>query len=179
MAKITYANKVTLNPQPSIADENKVTDDDMNEIKDVVNTNDNNTGDLSNLATNTKSSIVEAINELKNAEVYSTTEINTGKKWIDGKPIYRTVFEYGTLPNAAGVSKNHNIINIDKIIHQEAIANNSEGMTYSLPHVAAPNMGSGMTMAMRTDKTNVYVYCSSNMTSYTAYFIIEYTKITD
>ena len=39
MAKITYANKVALNPQPSIADENKVTDADMNEIKSVVNSN--------------------------------------------------------------------------------------------------------------------------------------------
>ena len=37
MSKITYANKSALNPQPSIADENKVTDADMNEIKSVVN----------------------------------------------------------------------------------------------------------------------------------------------
>lgn len=39
MAKITYDNKVALNPQPSIADINKVTDADMNEIKQVVNEN--------------------------------------------------------------------------------------------------------------------------------------------
>lgn len=37
MAKITYADKVALNPQPSIANENKVTDSDMNEIKNSVN----------------------------------------------------------------------------------------------------------------------------------------------
>ena len=35
--KITYNNKVSLNPQPSIANENKVSDADMNEIKSVVN----------------------------------------------------------------------------------------------------------------------------------------------
>lgn len=40
MAKITWADKITLNPQPSIARENKCTDDDLNEIKQVVNTND-------------------------------------------------------------------------------------------------------------------------------------------
>ena len=39
MAKITFADKVALNPQPSIANENKVTDADMNEIKSVVNSN--------------------------------------------------------------------------------------------------------------------------------------------
>lgn len=37
MSKITYANKSALNPQPSIAEENKVTDANMNEIKSVVN----------------------------------------------------------------------------------------------------------------------------------------------
>ena len=37
MAKITYTDKVALNPQPSIANENKVSDADMNEIKNSVN----------------------------------------------------------------------------------------------------------------------------------------------
>lgn len=68
MAKITYTNKVALNPQPSIARENKVIDDDMNEIKTVVNTN---------------AGVCD----------YSTSETSTGKTWIDGKPIYRIVIE--------------------------------------------------------------------------------------
>lgn len=37
LSKITYDTKVALNPQPDIANENKVTDADMNEIKSVVN----------------------------------------------------------------------------------------------------------------------------------------------
>jgi len=41
MAQITYANKVKLNDDPNIPDINKVTDDDMNEIKSIVNGNDN------------------------------------------------------------------------------------------------------------------------------------------
>lgn len=40
MAQITYNDKVALNENPNIPDENKVTDDDMNEIKNVVNGND-------------------------------------------------------------------------------------------------------------------------------------------
>lgn len=35
--KITYDNKVSLNPQPSVANVNKCTDSDLNEIKNVVN----------------------------------------------------------------------------------------------------------------------------------------------
>ena len=40
MAKITYDDKVYLNENASIAEINKVTDDNMNEIKSVVNEND-------------------------------------------------------------------------------------------------------------------------------------------
>lgn len=64
MAKITWTNKTALNPQPSVARENKCTDDDLNEIKSVVNTNDDNVGNLADLDTTDKSSIVNAVNEL-------------------------------------------------------------------------------------------------------------------
>lgn len=37
MAMITYDDKSTLNPQPSVANANKVTDGDMNMIKAVIN----------------------------------------------------------------------------------------------------------------------------------------------
>lgn len=51
--KITYTDKETLNEQPSIADKNKVTDDDMNEIKRVVNAGidqiDTNTTNIGNI----------------------------------------------------------------------------------------------------------------------------------
>lgn len=64
MAKITYEDKVALNENPEIALINKVTDDDLNEIKSVVNTNDDNVGVLTNLTTTDKTSAVNAINEL-------------------------------------------------------------------------------------------------------------------
>lgn len=56
--KITYTDKETLNEQPSIADKNKVSDDDMNEIKRVVN------AAIDGL---------EAIPEIKTTEVYNGT----------------------------------------------------------------------------------------------------------
>jgi hypothetical protein len=58
---ITFNNKTTLNSQPDIANENKVTASDMNEIKSVYNTE---IGDISNLIT-TATNVVGAINELK------------------------------------------------------------------------------------------------------------------
>lgn len=53
MAQITYQDKVTLNPQPSIPDINKVKDDDMNEIKSVVNANSQTSSNNFGLETNT------------------------------------------------------------------------------------------------------------------------------
>lgn len=41
MSKITYTDKVTVNENPNVADVNKVRASDMNEIKRVVNANDN------------------------------------------------------------------------------------------------------------------------------------------
>lgn len=65
MSKITYENKVALNVNSDIADINKVNASDLNEIKNVVNTNDDNMGLLSNLTTPNKSNLVSAINDVK------------------------------------------------------------------------------------------------------------------
>ena len=64
MSKITYTNKVTLNENPNVADVNKVKADDLNEIKNVVNANDDNVGDLADLKTTDVSSVVNAVNEV-------------------------------------------------------------------------------------------------------------------
>lgn len=80
MAKITFENKVALNVNSDIADVNKCNATDLNEIKEVVNTNDDNTttntnniannttsiGNLSSLNTTSKNNLVSAINEVNN-----------------------------------------------------------------------------------------------------------------
>ena len=64
MAKRTYENKVALNANSDIADINKVNASDLNEIKNVVNENDDNMGLLSNLTTPNKNNLVGAINSV-------------------------------------------------------------------------------------------------------------------
>lgn len=61
---INYSNKSDINTTATPAT-NKVVAADMNEIKTVVNTNANLQGDLSNLLIGDQSSIVNAINSLK------------------------------------------------------------------------------------------------------------------
>lgn len=81
--KLTYENKVAINENTDIPDINKVTDDDMNEIKNVVNNNDDEM-----ITINTK---------LTNANAYSTSETVVGT-WL-GKPIYRKVVQYNKTSN--------------------------------------------------------------------------------
>lgn len=91
MSKITYENKVALNVNTDIADINKVNASDLNEIKNVVNTNDDNMGLLSNLTTPSKDNLVGAINEVNNKFNYSTSEQVIGTD-ENGKPIYKRSF---------------------------------------------------------------------------------------
>lgn len=81
MAKITYENKVALNVNSDIADVNKCNATDLNEIKNVVNENDDNTtnnsnaiGNLSSLNTTNKNNLVSAINEV-NANANNLTAV--------------------------------------------------------------------------------------------------------
>lgn len=96
MAKITYDTKVTLNPQPGVANANKVTDSDMNEIKTSVNDlYDEVSGKISNTY-GTSQTVGYSQNYINGTNEYSTTEVDTGKKWTDGKAIYRRVVETTT-----------------------------------------------------------------------------------
>lgn len=52
MAKITYEDKVAVNDNPDIPDINKVNADDMNEIKNVVNGNDDMANNLKSITLN-------------------------------------------------------------------------------------------------------------------------------
>lgn len=175
MAKITYTNKVTLNPQPSIADENKVTSGDMNEIKSSVNILYDNQGDLSSLQTTTKSSLVGAVNELKSGEVYSSSEIKTNKVWIDGKPIYRKVLYDTTSRSAGNYSIAHGIQNYDEIISYKTLCYQSSSVIHD---------GSSTSALSGSERVTSY-FNDSNISIRTSWaivktiIIIEYTKTTD
>lgn len=64
MSKITYADKETLYINADVPANKKTQSSDMNEIKQVVNENDNKVGELNDLNTTDKSSMVSSINWL-------------------------------------------------------------------------------------------------------------------
>ena len=71
---------------------------DLNHIEQGIGDLNTSIGDLNTLNTTNKSSIVGAINEVYQNNVYSSDEKIIGK-WIDGKIIYKRTFNLGVLDN--------------------------------------------------------------------------------
>lgn len=106
---------------------------------------------------------------------YSTSEIKTAKRWIDGSPVYRKTVSFGALPNATAKTVAHSI-----------------GVAFLLVEpprfVAVPASGSGGIHVPYTDEANavdielivglnnVDVRTESNYSSYNGYCHLEYIK---
>lgn len=158
--KLTYANKVALNENADIPNVNKVTDDDMNEIKAVVNNNDD---DMTTINTN-----------LMNATTYSTDEIRIGT-WTDNKPLYRKVYiENNPTTGDWAYVNTDNTYNIKTYKGFYQRTNNrldtlSVGREDAMPLICTIRNNQ---IEYKIDST----YASGKIS---AYFILEYTKTTD
>ena len=109
---------------------------------------------------------------------YSTDEKLTGKYWIDGKPIYRKVIDFGPLPNTTTKGVAHGISNLSQIITLYGISYSP--MNSSWYTVPAANSVSTYCFALWCDRTNVSVKTGDDRTYQTpTYIILEYTKTTD
>lgn len=108
---------------------------------------------------------------------YSTSETVSGDTWINGKPVYRKVVEYGTLPNATLKSVAHGISNVQLFTNAEAIAY-YDGTFYPLAQASTSNLNYQISWYL--DNTNINIRtASSGFTSYQVIVILEYTKTTD
>lgn len=83
MSKITYDDKIDLHVDSSIANINKVSASDMNEIKTAVNDNADDIGDISTLTTTDKTSVVNAVNELDTDKLETSAIVNEASTETD------------------------------------------------------------------------------------------------
>lgn len=104
-------------------------------------------------------------------ETYSTDETRVGT-WIDGKPIYRKVINFGKLPNNNVKNVNHNIENMETIIDLHGVFKDS---TYQ---IKIPS-GGDYNSAIRATNTQIGISTPQNLTAFSGYIILEYTKTTD
>ena len=160
---ITYADKVALNENAGVAAINKCQAADMNEIKSVVNNNAAETGNNST--------------DIDNLQIYSTAETNTGKVWIDGKPIYRKCFNWTWPSNADNTHVSVSGLNIDKMLDMRGTLRYANGF-HNIGAYANSNYYS--LAQYNISETQVTIYGSSaNYKGRDVILIIEYTKTTD
>lgn len=108
---------------------------------------------------------------------YSTNEVNTGYKWIDGKDIYQKTIEIGTLPSSAGSKKVASGLTNVKILHYVGGAS-SNAAFFPFPNVsdnAVYNVG--CTYDYSTNEVSIQV--NGDRSAYTnCYVTLYYTKTT-
>lgn len=106
---------------------------------------------------------------------YSTSESDTGMRWIDYKPIYRKVVNFGALPNASSKAVNHGISNLDTVVNFYGIVlNASTGDRLSL-NVPSPS-GTQYDILTTVTNTQVKINCAIDRSHQNAIVVIEYTK---
>lgn len=120
---------------------------------------------------------------------YSTQEIKTGGTWINGKPIYKKVIPFGNLPNNNTKTVVTDTVNVDTLIHIEAITYQVvEGVTYILPipfaSASSEAVFSGayqirLEARIENGVISTYIQTGIDRTSWSANIIVEYTKTAD
>lgn len=113
------------------------------------------------------------------AWTYSTEETNTGKTWIDGKPIYRKVVDFGALPNTTSKTVAHGISNLSYITDLRGMCCQG-GIFLSLPYIPKGSTSTYIyAVTLEIVDTDIRLSCEANMSNYSGYIILEYTKTTD
>ena len=122
----------------------------------------------------------EGYDEVKRG--YSTEEILTGETWTNGKPIYRKIVDFGTLPNTNIKNYDVGISNVDFLLPPRGVANNgSEDITIPNTYAGASfTYIDGLTVQHANNTiSTVSIRTNSDRSKYSAYVILEYTKTTD
>ena len=135
---------------------------------EVINSMDGNETDLSPSVNAVKSFINERA-------TYSTNEKVVGT-WIDGKPIYRKVIDFGNLPNTGFKTIEHNINDIDTVINIQTIGKTQTDNFYPIPFVGNGSMFNNATATIRINLTELTIATTTDVSNHTATIIIEYTK---
>ena len=113
------------------------------------------------------------------SDIYSTNELKTNKVWIDGKPIYRKVIDFGALPNAESKKVNHGISNLESVVNYCGYATDGTN-TIPLPYTYPNSNYISYYVSLGTvTSTQVEIVTGTNRSDYSGYIILEYTKTTD
>lgn len=96
-------------------------------------------------------------------------EYRTTERYL-GKPVYCKLVNFGALPNATQKVVKHNIPNVSSVISVYGAAQDQA--------IGVGAFGAQVT-GINADNTNVAIWTSADLSNYSAYVAIKYTKTTD
>lgn len=129
--------------------------------------------------------IKKMVNDTSN-EIFSTEEVKTNKVWIDGKPIYRKVFET-TFPTITHDYSSYSAtridvsnLNIDTVVDLDGIITETNGTNFWTLNFYNHLAGASVVSAVTNEATTL-AFTTNSMWLSTAPItaILEYTKTTD
>ena len=113
--------------------------------------------------------------EVDSPNDYSTEETKIGT-WIDGKPIYRKVFDFGQLPVTSSKEIRHGISDLSRIIKLYGIASWKTADMPTLPLPSADPDGEKYSVFLSANSSIIAVTTGSDRKAFYGYVVMEYTK---
>lgn len=111
------------------------------------------------------------IAQIKAQNAYTTEEQDTGKKWIDGKTIYRAVISMATVPSSLSLA-NYGITPSEVI----SLTGMGYNATSTTDKIVANTWFSNFFWSVYYKKSENSIRSSATNTVINGFFIIEYTK---
>lgn len=106
---------------------------------------------------------------------YATGEVNTGSRWVDGRPIFRKTVDVGAMPNATTKNVPHGIVNLGTLIKLYGTTQGA-GDFHPLPAPAHP-VGAAHRIHVMLSSTDIIITTGEDLSAYTVGFVtLEYTK---
>lgn len=106
---------------------------------------------------------------------YSTTEVDTGREWIDGKAIYRKLVDFGALPNNTEHTVSLGVSNVGQIVSMSGVAVHQNKTALCLPYAHPNNVNLSVAMYVSSAGA-VGLQSGADRSAYRAYIAVEYTK---
>lgn len=150
---------------------NSVTDKTANIVSPVITMTTTDPGEGSTLATN---NYVGVYGDDPIILDYSTSEVNTGAKWVDGSAIYKKTINFGALPNATTKTVAHGISGLSQVVRLEGIISRPGGVYSPAPFVSYSSISDQIELSVHN--TEVLASTGYDWSTSTAYITIYYTK---
>lgn len=110
-----------------------------------------------------------AVMEYQNPPMLLGVEYKTTERY-NGQPVYCKLVNFGALPNATQKVVKHNIPNVSSVI---SVYGSAQDQAIGVGAFGAQVTG------INADNTNVAIWTSADLSNYSAYVAIKYTKTTD